>query len=205
MNRAGRLRDESPRHPARPGLWLGLMMGCIGIVAGLRLSGVIGAPVGFILLALSFTLLIPATRAMNRSRNCTTSTAGRRYNTGIMVAALAYVAGLGIAVRIHDQMTLSPSVMFFVALLPTIPTLAVIYVMGRYVVEEQDEYLRHRAIQASLIGLGAVLAVGSFWGFLETFELVPHVPGWWTVPVYAMGMGLAQCWMSLRNRADGES
>ena len=40
-------------------------------------------------------------------------------------------------------------------------------------------------------------AIGSFWGFLETFELVPHVPGWWAVPIWALGMGLGQAWQSL--------
>ena len=79
-----------------------------------------------------------------------------------------------------------------------------IYVMARYLREEQDEYLRHRAVNASLVGLACVLGVGSFWGFLETFELVAHVPGWWSVPVWAIGMGAAQAWMAIGNRPEGE-
>ena len=57
---------------------------------------------------------------------------------------------------------------------------------------------------ASLIGLGLVLSAGSFWGFLETFGLVPHVPGWWAVPIWAIGMGLGQAWLAWRDKAGGE-
>ena len=44
------------------------------------------------------------------------------------------------------------------------------------------------------------LAAGIFWGFLETFELVPHVPAWWVLPVWAGGLGVAQLWMWARER-----
>ena len=47
-----------------------------------------------------------------------------------------------------------------------------------------------------------MLAIGSFWGFLETFELVPHVPGWWAVPIWAIGMGLGQAWQSMGQKMD---
>ncbi|WP_239805165.1 hypothetical protein [Croceicoccus hydrothermalis] len=189
---------------ARPGLWIGLYFASIAAVAGLRLSDAIHEPVGFILLACCFTLLIPMARARNRTNICM-SPAVRRYNTRLVATSLAYITGLGVAVWIHNRLELSPLALFFVALLPVIPTLAIIFIMGRYIVEEQDEYLRHRAVQASLVGLGAVLALGSFWGFLETFSVVPHVPGWMSVPVFAVGMSAAQCWMTLRNRADDKA
>jgi len=86
-----------------------------------------------------------------------------------------------------------------------VPIYAMIWAMARYLVEEDDEFLRHRAIMASLFGLGLVLAAGSFWGFLETFGVVPHVDAWWTFPAWAIGMGIAQCWMSWRDRTGGES
>ncbi|TMM48315.1 hypothetical protein [Qipengyuania marisflavi] len=109
-----------------------------------------------------------------------------------MMASLAYILGLGIAVTLWRNYELADGITFLLALMPIIPILAMIWVMARYLKEETDEYLRHRAVTASLVGLAAVLGVGSFWGFLETFELVPHVPGWWSVPIWALGMGLAQ-------------
>ena len=56
-----------------------------------------------------------------------------------------------------------------------------------------------------VLGLGVVLAAGSFWGFLETFGVVPHVWAWWTFPVWAIGMGLSQGWMAWRDRTAGDA
>ena len=34
--------------------------------------------------------------------------------------------------------------------------------------------------------------------FLEMFELVPHIWAWWVLPVWAIGLGLAQLWQKVR-------
>ena len=49
------------------------------------------------------------------------------------------------------------------------------------------------------VALGLVLALGIFWGFLEMFELVPHVWAWWVLPVWAIGLGFAQLWQKVRD------
>ncbi|MBU7579080.1 MAG: hypothetical protein KAF27_01215, partial [Porphyrobacter sp.] len=106
--------------------------------------------------------------------------------------------GLGIALALWNIYTLTGPLAVAIALLPTIPTFAMIWAMGRYLVEETDEYLRYRMVRAAIMSLGMVLAIGIFWGFLETFELVPHVWAWWVLPVWAVGLGLAQLWMKVR-------
>ena len=64
--------------------------------------------------------------------------------------------------------------------------------MARLLAEEEDEYQRHRHVRASLFGLGTLLTLATIWGFFEQFDLVPHVPTWAAVPVFALGLGLAQ-------------
>ena len=189
--------------PSRPSLWGGLWLGSIAAIAGLRFSGAVEEPIGFILLAVSMTLLVPFTRAINRRarESGSASLAIIRYNKGMAFASLGYILGLGIAVTIHDREGAEGAAAFALAMLPVLPTMFMIYVMGRYLGEEEDEYLRHRAVVSSLWGLGAVLALGSFWGFLETFEVAPHAPGWFAVPVWAIGMGVAQCWQAMNDGA----
>lgn len=189
---------------SRPGLWIGLFLAGSAAVAALRLSDAIDATTGFILFAGVAATLIPFAHSMARRGPSCASPAVVRYTKGIAASSLLYVLGLGLAITLDRRMELEGAMAFLVALMPVIPILWMIYVMGRYLAEEQDEYLRHRAMIASLAGLGLVLATGSFWGFLETFGLVPHVPGWWAVPIWAIGMGLGQAWMSLRDRAGGE-
>ena len=121
-----------------------------------------------------------------------------RFTQRLMLAMTGYVAGLMIAVAIHESAMPTVPLAYAVALLPTIPALAVVFVIARYLVEESDEYLRHRASLSAIIGLGFVLVLGTVWGFLETFGLAPHIWAWWVVPVWAIGMGAGQGWITLR-------
>jgi hypothetical protein len=186
----------------RPGLWIGLFLASAGVIAALKVTDAIDSATGFILFAGATGLLIPYARSLSRKPG--TGRAIVRYSKGIAVSSLLYVLGLGLAITIDRQAQLAGAGAFLVALLPVAPILLMVWVMGRYLAEEQDEYLRYRAMLASLIGLALVLSIGSFWGFLETFGLVGHAPGWWAVPVWAIGMGLGQAWMALRDRTGGD-
>lgn len=189
----------STRQGRSVGFWAGLLAASMATIAGLRLSEAIDETTGFILMIVPTALLIPLFRAMTRRAPVNSSRAAIRYTKGIMIASVAYMLGLGLAITIHDRSGLEGLTGFIIAMLPVVPIFGMIYVMGRYLAEEQDEYLRYRAVTASMVGLALVLGVGSFWGFLETFEMVPHVPGWWAVPIWAVGMGLGQFWLKIRD------
>lgn len=186
----------------RPGLWIGLFLASAGAIVALKTSDAINGQTAFILFAGATGLLIPYARSLSRSRGA--GPAVVRYSKGIAATSLLYVLGLGLAITLDRRTDLAGATAFLVALLPVLPILGMIWVMGRYLAEERDEYLRYKAMLGSLGGLGLVLAAGSFWGFLETFGLVPHVPGWWVVPIWAIGLGLTQAWLSVRDRAGGE-
>ena len=190
---------------SRPGLWGGLAIGSFAAILGLKLSDAINPVTAWLLLPIPVLLMFLYLRAMRTAgpTSACASPATLRYTRGILMASLAYILGLGIAITLHRNFDLDSGTTFAIALMPVVPIFGMIWVMARYLREETDEFLRHRAIMASLGGLAAVLGVGSFWGFLETFELVPHVEGWWSVPIWALGMGLTQGWMRIRDRAAG--
>ncbi len=179
-----------------PWFWGALYLIASAIIAALHLSDAIEPPVGLILFVGAMGLLIPLVRASER--HCAANAAIRRYNRRILGASLGYVLGLGIAIALWNAYDLSGPVVFAIALLPTLPTFVMIWAMGRYLVEETDEYLRFKTVQAALISLGMVLGVGIFWGFLEMFELVPHLWAWWVLPVWSIGLGAAQLWIKVR-------
>jgi hypothetical protein len=116
-----------------------------------------------------------------------------RYNRRMLAAGAIYVIGLFGAIWAHDELHPNGLAAFAIALLPSIGVLWMVYAMGRLVAEEEDEYLRHRHIRASLFGLGTLLTLSTVWGFFEQFDLVPHAPTWMAVPIFALGMGLANC------------
>lgn len=179
-----------------PWFWALLYFASSAIIVALKLTDAITGTVALILFVGAMGLLIPLVRAgerQNRARPVTV-----RYNRRILSASMGYVLGLGIALAIWTSYEPSGPVAVAIALLPTIPTFAMIWAMGRYLVEETDEYLRYRMVRAAIMSLGMVLAIGIFWGFLETFRLVPHIWAWWVLPVWAVGLGLAQLWMKVR-------
>ena len=178
----------------KPGLWAGMMFASLGVIASLKVSGAVERGPTYLLLIVPLLLGVQFYRSLqNYADACgAVSPALKRYNKGIALTSLGYMIGLGIAISLWNNYKLSDVAIFGIALLPAIPTFAMIAVMGRYITDEQDEYLRHRAIIASLWGLGIVLALGTFWGFMEMFGLVPHMWSWWVMPVWAMGMGIGQ-------------
>ena len=154
--------------------------------------GWIGAVLMALLIAgFTYTLFKVGERRSVESGNF--SPALGRYNRRMLAAGAIYVVGLFTAIWAHDELHPSGLAAFGIALLPSIGVLWMVYAMGRLLAEEEDEYLRHRHIRASLFGLGTLLTLATIWGFFEQFDLVPHVPTWAAVPVFCLGLGFANC------------
>jgi hypothetical protein len=116
-----------------------------------------------------------------------------RYNRRMLTAGAIYIVGLFAAIWVHDELHPDGVAAFAIALLPSIGVLWMVWAMARLLAEETDEYLRHRLVRSSLFGLGTLLTLATVWGFFEQFDLVPHVPTWAAVPVFALGLGFANC------------
>ncbi|MHA6724130.1 hypothetical protein [Sphingomonas sp. RS2018] len=132
-----------------------------------------------------------------------TTPAGRRYLRRFWPTMLAYVAALFFAVWAIKHWQPTGVLLVALSILPALPIIGVIGVIGLYVVEERDEFLRARVIQAMLVGLAFMLSVASAWGFLEDGGVVPHAPAYWAFILWCMGWGAAQCVQSLRDRKAG--
>lgn len=168
----------------------------------LVVSSAIEGPAATIVMLLPMILLLPFVKAAERrsaAKGCMNSVI-MRYNRRMLLASFGYVLGLGIAITLWKQFEPPPPAAFALALLPTLPTFFMIWAMGRYLVEETDEYLRFQTVRAALMSLGMVLAAGLFYGFLEVFKLVPHIEAYWVLPVWAVGLGLAQVVLKVRDR-----
>jgi len=84
------------------------------------------------------------------------------------------------------------STLAMLALLPAIPLVATIAVLGLYLVEETDEFVRHRHVVAMIWAVGAVLAVATVWGFLRTAGAVDEPPVYLAYPFWCVCYALAQ-------------
>ncbi len=124
----------------------------------------------------------------------------RRYLLRFGVSMSAYVILLITAVSLGRQGLADGPWGYAIALAPSLGVLGAIASMGFYLAEETDEFARNSLIQSLLWGTAGTLSVATVWGFLETFDKVPHAPSWAMVPIFAVFMGLAQALIARRYR-----
>jgi hypothetical protein len=118
------------------------------------------------------------------------TTAWKRYNMRIIWLSLLYAAFLIPAVYGFKHHLIAGPVAWIVAVLPAIPIIGIFGAMGRYLAEEQDEYVRMLMVRQMLWAMGFTLSVATIWGFLDNFGLVGHVDGYWIVVVWYFGQSI---------------
>ena len=116
--------------------------------------------------------------------------AWKRYNLRVIWLSLLYAAFLIAAVYSFKHKLVTDALAYAVALLPALPIIGLFGAMGRYLVEEQDEYARMLMVRQTLWASGFALSAATVWGFLENFDLVGHVDGYYIVIAWYFGLGL---------------
>ena len=111
----------------------------------------------------------------------------------VIALSLIYAALLFGAVYLFIHHLLSGPVAYVAAVLPALPIIGIFLVIGRYLVEETDEYLRDQFVRKALIATGFALSIATAWGFLENFDLVPHVYAYYAAILWFAGLGLGSC------------
>ena len=101
--------------------------------------------------------------------------AGRRYTVRFL-SAMAVYAVIFFAARPFEVRYASTSLRVAIALGLALSVIGVVAAIGRYLVEEQDEYLRLMQAQAVIWATGITLAVSTLWGYLAVMRLVGDLP-----------------------------
>ena len=108
------------------------------------------------------------------------NSATRRYLIRFVSTIAAYAVALLFADWALHRFHPTGWLLYALAVLPAIPIIGVIVVVGLYLAEEKDEFQRNLLIQSMLWGLGGVLVFTSAWGSLETFVHIRHFNPSWT-------------------------
>jgi hypothetical protein len=124
----------------------------------------------------------------------------RRYTFRFFAAMMLYCAFLFIAVWMFRHNHPSGVFAYALAILPSVPIIASIAVVGVYLAEEKDEFVRNLFIQSAVWGIGATLAATSVWGFLEFFVPVPHFDLYLVFPMFWVFVGISSAVVRLRYR-----
>ena len=116
--------------------------------------------------------------------------AWKRYNRRVILLSILYAAFLIAAVYGFKHKLVPSPLAYPVAILPALPIIGIFVAMGRYLVEEQDEYVRMLMVRQTLWASGFALSVATVWGFLENFDLVEHVDAYSVAIVWFFGLGI---------------
>ena len=116
--------------------------------------------------------------------------AWKNYNIRVVWLTAVYSVLLIAAVYGFKHHLFSGLTAYVAAVLPALPIIGIFAVMGRYLVEEQDEYIRALMVRQSLWASAFTLSVATIWGFLESFELAGHVDSYMIVVVWFFGQGV---------------
>jgi uncharacterized YccA/Bax inhibitor family protein len=118
----------------------------------------------------------------------------------MMIAMVFYILFLFVAVRAFHHGHPEGVSAYLLALLPALPVVGITVVVGMYLAEEKDEFLRNVFIESMLWGIGVTLSVTTVWGFLELFVPVPHLDLYFVFALFWVAVGIASPFLRLRYR-----
>ena len=123
----------------------------------------------------------------------TRNTAQRRYERAILLLSIAYAGVLVPDVYLFKHHLLAGPLAYAAAVLPGLAIVGMFAVIGRYLVEERDEYLQMLMVRQSLVASAFALTLATIWGFLESFDLVAHVESYYVAVLWFGGLGVGSC------------
>lgn len=131
------------------------------------------------------------------------SSATRRYQRRVILLAIVYAALLFSAVYVLNRHMVGGVAAYIIGVLPALPVVGFFVAIGLYMTEERDEYLRMLLVRQSLIATGLAMTGATLWGFLEGFDLLPHLVGYaWPILWFAgLGVGAGVNCLIERNPA----
>lgn len=123
--------------------------------------------------------------------NAAGTKASSRYMKRMMFVTIVYIGGVFLAEFLFDRYALTGVVAVAAALVPATGAVGFIWAIGRYLLEEEDEYVRMRETRKFLMATGFMMVIVTVYGFLEQYDLVPHVPAYYAFVLWCLGLGVA--------------
>lgn len=117
----------------------------------------------------------------------------RRYTFRLIAVMLLYGVALVGANYWFRHAPPSGILAYVVAALPALPIIGVFVVIGRLLVEMEDEYVRMLLVRQSLIATAFALSVMTVLGFLDDFGVGPQLDNYYAAVLWFSGLGIGGC------------
>jgi hypothetical protein len=126
--------------------------------------------------------------------------AGRRYIYRLAPTMAIYLVVLFLAKWSFHHLHPAGSVVYLLAVLPALPLVGALAIVGLYIAEESDEFERSIIVQSMLWGLGGALSISTIWGSLEDFAGAPHISTFYVFLFFWIFMAISQPFIRRRYR-----
>jgi len=133
--------------------------------------------------------------------SCSSATPARkRYERRVLTLMLVYLPTIFLTGRFVRHHALQGWLLYFWSILPAIPVIALIAMMGRYLQEETDEYQRVLTVRALLVATAALLGTLVVDDFLRSFASTA-IPPFIGFTIFWLSFAIAIGVQTLRDRA----
>ncbi|SNS27524.1 hypothetical protein SAMN05421770_101299 [Granulicella rosea] len=126
--------------------------------------------------------------------------AARRYAQRFLPTMALYCLAIFFSTWYFKHYHPAGALAYLLAVLPAIPLVAVIVIVGLYLSEEKDEFQHALLVQSLIWSIGATLAVTTVWGFLEAFLPVLRLQPYLIFPMFCFFSGIAKAVQRWRYR-----
>src|SRR5580692_5793498 len=109
------------------------------------------------------------------------------FGANLVLTAVLLLSADEAYMRAHPPVAL----MYLLAILPAIPVIGVIAVVGRYLARESDEFVRMMVVQALLWGLGITFVADTFLGGLHAYPSIDKLIPPLNLDLFAVSAGVA--------------
>lgn len=127
----------------------------------------------------------------------------RRYYKRMMIAMAVYLVSLFASEWLIEDRGLSGLPAYALAIVPGLAVASIIWIVGRLIVEESDEFIRMLIVRQSLIATGFAFTLAAIWGFLEQYMLVDHLAAYWWPILWCFGLGIGAISNKISHGASG--
>lgn len=106
------------------------------------------------------------------------------------IAIAVYLPSVFAASYLIEHQGVSGVAAYALALIPGVGAAALFWINAKMILETEDEFMRMLAVRRDAMAAGFAISLACVWGFLEQFKLVPHVPAFWIIVLWAIGVFL---------------
>lgn len=128
--------------------------------------------------------------AHNAQRHGNRGTPQANYLKRMLVVSLLYLGSLFAATTMIDEGDPITPLSIAIAIVPGLAVAGYFWAIARLIIEMKDEFLKMLQVRQALIATGISLSAASIWGFLESFEQVPHIDAYWWPITWFFGLGV---------------